>query len=685
MGKLISVCFLLSVFTIVFWSWFSPGPIIGGDWPYFFEEMLSEFRLYPQSWNPMYSNGLGGVIQNYFLNQYLHLTVYLFVNILHISWIVTYKVLWFGLFLALASFSIGYLFRIFFPSYTAWQFVVSVFLFAVNTYILMIVGGGQMGIALAYAITPFVLSLFIQCIDFIVALPENFTIKNSIKIFFKKSIILGLVLATQIMFDPRMAYMTIIVIGIYFFLQIKAYTHFTPVSLFAIFGVILPVLISILLHMQWILPLLVFRSNPLPEGVTSTQGFLFFSFADFSHAFSLLHPNWPENIFGKTYFLKSEFLGLPLLAYSSLLFVTVSKFNTRKVSIDRMVVFFSLLGLLGAFLAKGAIPPFGDINQWLFAYVPGMNLFRDPTKFYTLIALSYSILIPFSIFQVYAYIKKKLKTQSYLPHLLFLCTVLYLSFLISPAIYGKLGGTFQKHEIPREYIELKDFLLSQPEFFRTLWVPKQSRFAFVSSNHPAIEAMPLFEATTAAETVLAIKVHLSQDYLVKLSVRYIIIPYDSLGEIFLKDRKYNHTERMEVEKQLDTIPWLKKRKSGNISIYETISYNDRFILQNEGGSSYEMISPTKYSVLLNTKSENRLIFSENYNPYWIGKIGNRTMQSIKTDEGLNSFIVPFGEYRMDVFYRPDVYYFYGRIIAIATFLVVIVALVVLQATSYHVK
>ena len=37
------------------------------------------------------------------------------------------------------------------------------------------------------------------------------------------------------------------------------------------------------------------------------------------HALSLLHPNWPENLFGKVYFLQPEFLILPILAFSAFL------------------------------------------------------------------------------------------------------------------------------------------------------------------------------------------------------------------------------------------------------------------------------------------------------------------------------------------------------------------------------
>ncbi len=684
MGRLINTCFLLSIFTIVFWSWFSPGPIIGGDWPYFFTETIREFRSYPESWNTVYGGGLGGVIPNYFLNQYLHLTIFPFVNILHIPWIITYKIFWFFGFLLLSSFSIRYLLSTLFPLYKTWQLVLSIVLFSANTYILMIVGGGQMGIALAYAITPFVLALFIKLIDFINAFSGQAIKGKNIRIFLNKSIFLGLAIAMQILFDPRMAYVAIIAAVIYFFLHFS-YKKLLHLSLFGVFGILLPIGLSVLLHMQWILPILVFRSNPIPEGVTSSQGFLFFSFADFSHAFSLLHPNWPENIFGKTYFLRPEFLGLPLLAYASIFFIKISKQPSQKIH-NRKVIFFVLLGLLGVFLSKGANPPFGEINQWFFAHIFGMNLFRDPTKFYLLITMSYAMLIPFSVFHLYEILNSKLnvtiRIKQYFQNFLIFSIIFYILLLLQPAFFGKLGGTFKKNEVPKEYIALKDILVEEKEFFRTLWVPKQSRFTFVSNMHPAIEAGPLFKATNSAEVVRKLQANGSQEYLGRLSIKYIIIPHDSLGEIFLHDRKYNDVERREVEKQMDAIPWLKKKKLGNITSYENALFYDHFKLIEDGKLSFQMINPTQYDVFVNSKEQNRLIFSEAYSSYWIAKILGNTISSDKTEDGLNSFIIPKGEYKVEIVYIQDKYYFYGRIIAIVVFILALGALGMLQSRNY---
>ena len=51
--------------------------------------------------------------------------------------------------------------------------------------------------------------------------------------------------------------------------------------------------------------------------------------------------------------------------------------------------YLALLALVGAFLAKGSLPPFGGVYLWLFRNIPGMSLFRDAAKFFLLLVLSF--------------------------------------------------------------------------------------------------------------------------------------------------------------------------------------------------------------------------------------------------------------------------------------------------------
>ncbi len=680
---LIGIVFLIFIFR----QWILSSEIIGGDWPFFFNETLKEFTLFPPAWSLVHGNGLGGTILTYYLDQYLYLTAYLSTGILHIPWVIGYKLFWFGLFIVLSISSSIYLLKTIFSQAKLWQMGLAALIFTTNTYILMVVGGGQMGVALAYSIAPVVLVRFIKLIDNFRNVILRPKAEESLKILrfaqddnMMKIIMAGLILAAQVMFDPRIAYLSMVAISIYALLSIRYYIlsvktlrkKILSTLYFLLYAFVIPIGIAILLHSYWIFPLLITRTLPISESLVSMSGFEFFSFADFSHALSLLHPNWPENIFGKIYFLNPEFLILPIIAFSALLF------NKNK-----NVLFFVFLALVGAFLAKGTNQPLGQVNEWLFQYIPGMVMFRDSTKWYTLVAISYSILIPFSIGTIYNLIKSqpkfqipalpagrsnfkfqiKSKNKIFNPQNLFLIlTTLYLIFLIRLTLFGQLGGTFKRHDVPKEYAELKDLLNSQHQFFRTLWIPRQQRFTFVSNTHPAIEAMPLFEATNSAQIISRLQGSESQRLLEKLSVKYVIIPYDSLGEIFLKNRKYDEGQYEDTIREIKRTAWLKKLDGfGKIAVFEVPNPEDHFWLEGRGKLSYKMISPTQYFINISMPGPSNLVFSENYSTYWTARIGEKYVTSSKTKNGLNSFAFnKVGKYNVEVFYTQEKYFHYGR-------------------------
>ncbi len=703
MKKLVSLLPFIAI-GIIFSDWFTTREVIGGDWPYFYSETLKEFSLFVPSWSSYHGNGLGGEFISYSLDSYLYFVVSLFVNGLGISWGVIYRIFFFGFFIIASAVSSIYLLKTVLPDAKIWQKSLAAFVFTLNTYILMVVGGGQMGIALAYSISPFVLARFIKLINAFTLSGKNF----QFSIFnFQLALFAGIALALQVMFDPRIGYLSMIVVAIYLVLQIikkNILNTFLPREALAKWGylmlyvLVIPMGVTTLLHASWIFPLVVFQSSPA-EGIISQQSsvgaFKFFSFASFSQSLSLLHPNWPENIFGKIGFMKPEFLILPILAFSSLLFFTNpkskipnpkqiqnSKFKTQnnlaiKQYNNTTIIFFSLLGLLGTFLAKGANPPFGEINIWMFTHIPGFAFFRDPTKFYVLIALSYSVLIPFSVYSIFKWLrdhrefsifnfKFSMKSKIFnFKNCYLLLVTCYLLLLIRPAILGQLGGTFKEHRVPQEYVKLKNFIHSKNEFFRTLWIPRQQRFTFYSNLHPSVEALTLFKITSLDQVVNRLKEKDSDKYLSDLSIKYIIVPYDAFGEIFLKDRKYDYKQHQFIIEQLETVRWL-KRINGfrKIAVFEISSPKEHFWLD-EGKLSYKMLSPDRYSLKISTPIPTSLLFSEAYSPHWTTKIDNELVAAEKTKSGINSFkIIKVGNYDVEVYFTKEIYYRSGWVFSV---------------------
>ena len=382
--KAVSTLFFILLILWVFKSWFSFKPVTARDWFFLYPQNLKELSKIPQLWDNQGWGGLGRFKPynwSFFYFQWPAKILSLF----GLSWPVIEKIIWFWPYLVLGFFSSAFLFKTLFPKNKFWLF--SPFLFLFNTFSLIITSGGQMGFAMAYALSPLVLALFIQLLT------------NSKINGLRSSILTGLILAFQMMLDPRVFYITMMAIGLYWVINLSSNTLKRVIP-----TLILPFLVVVGLNLFWLLPVLLTRRPVLPETYGEAGWVKFLSFARFSDALSLLHPFWPENIFGKTYFFRPEFLILPMLAFSSLLFTRI-KMDRKRMKAD--ICFFTILALVGAFLAKGNNPPFGEVYLWLFKNIPGMNMFRDPVKFYVLVAIGYSVLIPYSVEQVYKFLKAK--------------------------------------------------------------------------------------------------------------------------------------------------------------------------------------------------------------------------------------------------------------------------------------
>ncbi len=639
--------FIVILILATFSAWvINLGIISAGDLGFHFKENLDQFFSFPYAWDGFLSPGTLGYYRAPFLFSYFPLFLDGLFSQLGLSFVLIERLVWLFPFLGLSLFGSWYLAKMVFPKNEFLFIAPLVFLF--NTYILMVVGGGQMGLALAYAVAPLVFSLFIKTIQ-----------TSGIKL----RIMAGLTLGLQIAFDPRMALLTMGVILLYSFFKIgwelKKY--------FILF--FLPLLIALGLHSYWLLPLILIRRVALPLGFGESGWVEFLSFADFSNSLSLLHPNWPENIFGKTYFMRPEFLLIPMIAFSILLW-------QRR---DKKTLFFTLLGLVGAFLAKGSKSPLGEIYLWLFKNFPGMNFFRDPTKFYLLIALAYAVLIPLSLEQIVKIFKKKPKAKYFILGFF----IFYWLFLIRPAWLGQLGGIFQTKNLPQEYLELKDFINNQDEFFRTFWLPKKQRFGFRDSRHPAINAEELP----------------SQEDLALMGVKYVIIPFDSDEEIFLEDREYSHQQRLALEEELDGISWLKKIEVvDQIAVYETPAHQDHFSLaEGEGEISWQWVNPAKYFIQVkNGEVPFSLVFSEAFDSLWQVKIGKKIIPSKEHSparynpedypngvrynpedypngvryNSINSFVIDqAGDFEATVEFAAQKYVYWGLIISLATLVV----------------
>ncbi len=655
---------------IIFRPWFSNGLLSGGDWIYLFSKSMQEISPF-SSWDLTF-NGMGwSVLPTFWVQSYSFSTLKLASLI---SWVLYERIFWFFpiIFVSIAS------------SFVLARFIIkdklisliSPVIFLLNTYVLLLISGGQVGVAMGYSLAPIVILTFMRAVE-----------KNKISY----SILFTFTLSLQMIFDIRFAYISLSANFIYFLLDL----YFRKKNIFSGLGLLLkniafPLMLAILLHSFWIMPVIFSNSNPVGQygsAYNTVEGVRFFSFAKLENAIGLLHPNWPENIFGKVGFMKPEFLFLPILAFSSLLFVSKIKDQKSKV----YILYFALLGLIGTFWAKGSNEPFGNIYLWMFNHFPGFVMFRDPTKWYTLVAVSYAILVPFSIWKIYEWIKSqpkfqmKSKNQIFnLQNLFLILTILYLLFLIRPALFGQLTGTFQVKNIPQDYVKLEQFLSSQDTFSRTLWVPAPQRFGFYSNSHPAISAQDFYKTTDNSQILKKMRAADGEQLLQEAAVKYVIVPFDPQGEIYLKDRKYDEKTYKKILSEVGKTPYLKKVDDfGKIRVFEVSNSKNHFWTPSQGLSlGYKYITPVEYIVSVrNAKTGDIVIFSENFDSKWRAinlNDKNSFLSSVSYNKRFNSFILrQNGSYALDVYYYPQAYVKIGLFISGITLIVAVGTLILL--------
>lgn len=607
---------LLTIGTIffVYHRWFFGGALSAPDFTFLYGERLGEFSWLPNAWSEASGNGTGGsVFASLNLNLYLHIGIRFLVFVLGIPWLFASRIMFFWPFIFFGS--VGSYYLVMSVQSNSLLGLLGAVVYMTNTYILMIAGGGQVGLMMAYALAPYVFGSFMR---------------KDVRIFAISSVFF-------IIFDIRYAYILYAAIAFYAMVCIpfsrwgQIIRHFGP-AIFWIIGA----------NLFWLIPLLFAPSFGLPEGYGDPGWLTYLSWADFPKTLSLLHPNWPENIFGKTYFMRSEFLILPLLVFLPFLFQSAAK-NLE----GRRYNFFAALLLVGAFLAKGINHPFGNLYNWLFVHIPLFNGFRDPTKFYLLSSISYTILIPFAVEIISKWLdSQKQKFAKALSSYFMIAFLLFWSgIVLFPFWKGELRGTFENVTIGNEYQKFEKLITARQDFSRILSVPWRQRFLFQSEHHPLMNASDMFKTSDMDIIVQKIEDPAFERSLKSLAVRYVVVPSDSMHEIFLTDRVYDAGLRDRFVATLDKLPYLEKykeftdmavyeyKKSGGHFYYEL--QNLDFVRQKEA-----RIDAARYTVDIDTSVRPlQLIFSEAYDPAWKLWDGRKYISSRPTPNGLNSFIL----------------------------------------------
>jgi hypothetical protein len=604
--------------------------IAGGDWRFFYPENLSNFIGIPSGWDASLNTGVGmPALNTLWITGYLYFTSFLYK--LGLSWDVIGLLCWIIPPIVVGFTSMFLLYKFIWKSDIKFA-VLAGLIYITNTYFLMIFSGGQLGVSLAYSFVPLVILRFLKNV-------KTPNLYNSI--FF------GLVFSLQLLFDPRISLITCILLFA-FMLSEKKKIFFSAVK----YTICLPLLFVALVHSYWVLPIVLFYlgSSVGPSIYKASNDFSFYSFAKLENTISLLHPNWPENLFGRVHFMRPEFLIIPILAFIPLLL--------KKAKNEKKIIIVTLIALTGIFLAKGVNDPFGIAYILFLKYVPGFSMFRDPTKFYIPIALCFSLLIPIGLENLSIKLSKIKHIKKMSVSITFFIFFVFWIIILFPLFNGTIGGIFKLKSLPNEYINYKNFITQQPEFFRTLWIPQIQRFGYFSNNHPAIGRSEIFHDQTLKGLLKELAAHGMEQKLSELSVKYIVVPFDPYGEIFVDDGKFDKKQYDLVLKSIEKISYLSKYKSfGSIVIFKTREYKEHFSFarnpDSTGAIKILSSSPSYYRLSILPSSNDVLIFGDGFDKNWIMKTPTQTV-SAKSYHGLNSFdISKTGSYNIEISYAPQ--------------------------------
>lgn len=457
--NLISVLVILVIGSFFYRNWFLFKPLASGDWGYFFEKHLKTLLDIPLTWSEV---GLGNINIATRWTYPFDPLIGILARFLNLNFEVLEKLVFFWPFLLIFLGSLYFFSKVF--RLTNLFFLLASIFCLINTYVLLLTSGGQMLFALGVAVFPLVFAVFHQAV-----------FEDS----WSKRILAGVFLVILTVFDPRVTYLALIAIFFYYlflFVVSSRERKNLLINYLKIFVAVVPVFLGLMTY--WWLPLVLTRDLGLPAGFGTLSQTKELSFATMANTITAFQPFWPENIFGKTHPTPFYFFLVPIFAFSAVLFRPK----------DKLVLFFSLLALIGIFLAKGAQEPLGEIYLFLNRFFPGFSFFRDPTKFFVLIVFSYAVLLATFAQEVFQRIKAGHFRYGFL-----IIFIAFLVFLSKEGFLGQLDGTFQPKAIPKEYQNYAKQLAEDKSFYRTFWLPQKFAFAYADSNHPTVEAWDLTE------------------------------------------------------------------------------------------------------------------------------------------------------------------------------------------------
>lgn len=541
----------------IYHGWLTPGIITSGDWVPTPVARMLDYWPFQSLWPS--SAGLGGP-DVFGMVFYLTNTLYGGMARLGVDYNVAERVLYIFPSVLLACVG-GYIL-----SYSLYRnrlaaVITGLFLVS-NSYIVIVDGGGQFTVGMAYAFIPWILWAFRK------ALYSGQRYRY---------VLTALAIALQGTYDLRLTYITIGMLALYVpFILANIWRTVGGVRFLTrllLQGVVASA-VELLVDSPWLLPTRLAHGQTLTlaplQGYNVIDQVHALSFMQLSNALSLMHAFWPLNGLGHVAPLDPIFFITPLLVFLLLL----------QKSHNGDTLYLYVLSLVSVFLVKGSNPPGGEIYDWLFIHIPGFQWFRDPSKFYQPLMVAVALLFGLTAREGQRWLRRQLASRAVLsvsPLWAILC--LFLSIYPSlPGIASGHAGTITPKHVPGAYTRLNMMIENQSDYFRVLWYPLFPRLGTFSELHPMIDATAMGSAAFAASQLPDgnpyswLWLPSAKNMLQALSIKYVVVPSDPLHEVYVQTNGIGLTQARAIAQIRRYLPSYHETTIGPIHIFENPRY-----------------------------------------------------------------------------------------------------------------
>jgi hypothetical protein len=321
---------------------------------------------------------------------------------------------------------------------------------------------------------------------------------------------------------------------------------------------------------------------------------------------------------------------IALLAYFSMASL-IKKESSTKLNRDIMVIL-SLLIIISPLLSFIMLTPLGQAYGWLYSNIPyAWGLLKFPRDFTYYTSLGVALFIGF----LFAHIYEKTRNSKRVIMGVIIVSIVVL-FNVHPMLMsGDYMGILNPSSIPEEYILANEFLHSDHEAFRTLWLPEYGQLKSLPYGHPVswyTSTVPLLMDRTAVGTDaynsfrdvrIMFNIDKPDETLFRIlgfmSVKYIIYQANTtLSSPELLNNLLSQND-LELVFQKNSI-WIFKNKLFQPFIR---SPNQNVTL------NYVEVNPTKWIVNIKAKTPFILIFAEPYDKNWEAFIGEKKLTKIQ--------------------------------------------------------